>query len=140
VITVAHLALVRAANYAPQGGSDAADAEWVSAAEALSEKLAFDHNQILNVGLARLRAKVRYAPIGLELMPETFTLAELRELYEALLGRPLDVSNFAKQAKATGVLRATGKKRSDGHRPAELYRFDRAAYAKQTALGVEFRL
>lgn len=140
VIDVAYLALVRRSEHEPTGGSDASKAEWVPVQEALKSRLAFDHNEILRVGLERLRNKVRYAPIGLELLPREFTLAQMRELYEALLGRKLEVSNFAKQAKATGVLKLTGKTKRNGHRPARLYRFDRKAYEQMTKRGINFEI
>jgi 8-oxo-dGTP diphosphatase len=140
VISVAHLALVRRAEHIAAPGSDAAEAEWVPISDAVSGPLAFDHGVILGMGLARLRAKARYAPIGFGLMPKQFTIAQLRELYETLLGRELNVSLFAKQAKGTGVLRETGKTKRNGHRPARLYEFDPEAYARMTERGTNFEL
>lgn len=140
VISVAYLALVRSEEHAPQAGSDAAGAQWFPVRTAQASKLAFDHDAILTTALTRLRAKVRYAPIGFELLPREFTLAQLRELYEALLGEKLDPSNFANKAKKTGVLAATRKTLAGSHRPARLYRFDKAEYERLTKRGFNFEI
>ena len=57
-------------------------------------KLAFDHNEIIQMGLERLRNKIDWEPVGFNLLPKNFTLAELRELYEVIKGEELDPSNF----------------------------------------------
>jgi 8-oxo-dGTP diphosphatase len=140
VISVAYVTLVRSTDHEALAGSDAAEAEWVLVADALLQPLAFDHAEILRTAVTRLRGKVRYAPIGLSLIPQHFTLAEFRLVYEAILGRKLDPANFQKKALATGVLAETGQTRKGQHRPAKLYRFDKRAYDKAVRDGFTFEL
>lgn len=87
--------------------------------------LAFDHNRIVEYALWRLRTKVEYAEIAHAFLGETFTLAELREVYEAVLRRPLDPANFRRTMIASGRLRETGERLAGApHRPPKLYRYD----------------
>jgi len=94
-------------------------------ADALPE-LAFDHNIIVDYGLNRLRNKIEYARIAHGFLGETFTLAQLREVYEAVLGRALDPGNFRRTVEASGEIVATGKRlMGTKHRPPQLYRYQR---------------
>src|SRR6185295_2388449 len=95
VVSVAYFALVKLAAHATKAATDAADARWFPISSI--PKLAFDHAEILATALARLQAKVRYEPIGFELLPPAFTLSELQRLYETVLGAPLDKRNFRKK-------------------------------------------
>jgi 8-oxo-dGTP diphosphatase len=140
VVSVAYLALVRSEEHDPVAGSDAAGAQWFPLKTAQASRLAFDHTEILAVATERLRAKVRYAPVGFGLLPREFTLAQLRALYEALLGEKIDPSNFAAKAKKTGVLAPTSKRQAGSHRPARLYRFDAAEYARLSKRGFNFEI
>jgi 8-oxo-dGTP diphosphatase len=140
VISVAYMTLVRSTDHEATAGSDAAEAEWVLVADALLQPLAFDHADILRSAVTRLRGKVRYTPIGFNLIPQHFTLAELRLVYEAVLGRKLDPANFQKKALALGVLTETGQTRKGQHRPAKLYRFDKRAYERALRDGFNFEL
>jgi 8-oxo-dGTP diphosphatase len=86
--------------------------------------LAFDHAAIIRTALARLRAKLSYSTVGLQLLPRAFTLTELQELYEVILSRGLDKRNFRRKVLATGLLRpVSGRQASGAHRPAQLYSF-----------------
>lgn len=87
-------------------------------------RLAFDHNDIVDYALWRVRNKVGYSRIAHGLLPELFTLAELREVYEALLARTLDPANFRRQVEGSGTLLPTEEFRTGSHRPARLYRYD----------------
>ncbi|MCT9001377.1 NUDIX hydrolase [Microbacterium memoriense] len=87
-------------------------------------QLAFDHNDIVDYALWRVRNKVGYSRIAHGLLPELFTLAELREVYEALLGRTLDPANFRRQVENSETLIPTEDFRTGPHRPARLYRYD----------------
>ncbi len=88
--------------------------------------LAFDHGEILGLAVKRLRGKLSYAPIGFELLGETFTLLELQRVHEAVLGRRLNKDSFRRRMLSSGLLRATGRSQTGvDHRPAELYRFAR---------------
>lgn len=84
--------------------------------------LAFDHADIIEYALWRLRNKVGYSRVAHGFLPSEFTLADLREAYEAILGRQLDPANFRRQVEATGNLIPTDRFRTGNHRPARLYR------------------
>lgn len=88
--------------------------------------LAFDHAQILGTAVKRLRGKLNYVPIGFELLPPQFTLRQLQEIYDTILGRSHNKDSFRRRMLASGFIVATGRREeSVGHRPAELYRFKR---------------
>ncbi len=85
--------------------------------------LGFDHLEILDYALWRLRNKVSYAHIAFQLLPPAFTLAQLRAVYEVILGRRLDPTNFRRHVEATGVIVPTDERLAGGrHRPPRLYR------------------
>jgi len=94
-------------------------------------ELAFDHSRILQYGYQRLRNKLEYSPIAFEVLPETFTLSDLYQLYTTVLGEGFaDYSNFRSRLLKLGFLCDTGVKTTRGAgRPASLYRFDAAAFA-----------
>lgn len=95
--------------------------------------LAFDHNRIIEYALWRLRTKVEYAWIAHAFLGETFTLAELREVVEAVLQRPLDPANFRRTMLASGRLHETGERLAGArNRPPKLYRYDSTALAEAT--------
>jgi 8-oxo-dGTP diphosphatase len=98
--------------------------QWFSA-DALPE-LAFDHNVIVGYALNRLRNKIEYARIAHGFLGETFTLAQLREVYEAVLGRALDPGNFRRTVEASGEIVPTGRRlMGTKHRPPQLYQYKR---------------
>jgi 8-oxo-dGTP diphosphatase len=87
---------------------------------------AFDHGEIVLAGRNRLRAKLSYSNIGFGLAPETFTLAELRNVYEAALGYEVSATNLKRVLVRRGAIESVGTRRAHGPaggRPAELYRF-----------------
>jgi 8-oxo-dGTP diphosphatase len=130
VISVAWYALIRP-ELAEQvaAGSDARQVRWVDVDGGLDElDLAFDHGRIVAKALERIRGKVDYAPIAFELVPEAFTVAELRAVHEAIKGTTYDPSNFQrrfKRMRADGLITSTPGKRATGTRPASLFRFVR---------------
>ncbi|HXI01584.1 MAG TPA: NUDIX domain-containing protein [Candidatus Saccharimonadales bacterium] len=85
--------------------------------------LAYDHNEIAATALQRLRSKLGYTNIAWSLLGETFTLTELQEIYEVILGRKLDRRNFRKKILSLGLLRRARGQRRGAHRPAQLYAF-----------------
>ena len=86
--------------------------------------LAFDHAEIVATALWRLRSRTEYAAVAHRFLGETFTLAQLRGVHEAILGASVDPANFRRQALAQGTLVPTGDTTTGtGHRPARLYRF-----------------
>lgn len=141
VISVAYVALVP-----PQlvplvrAGSDAAAVRWFSMREEIShfvrpgenadgDALAFDHHEILDMAVARVRGKIDYTSIACALVPPTFTFAELREVYEAVKGDTFDSSNFRRKFDrmvVDGIIEQAPGKRTPGTlggRPAFVYRF-----------------
>ena len=138
VVSVAHYALVRPEQHPPKGDTDASDAAWFAAGELPA--LAFDHVEILAVALERLRGKIRYQPVGFELLPQRFTLAQLQALYEAILGRELDKRNFRKKLLAFDFLVPLEAYAGGSHRPARLHRFDRKKYEALVKRGFLFEL
>jgi 8-oxo-dGTP diphosphatase len=139
VVSVAYYALVRLADFRTQAATDAADAKWFPISQV--PKLAFDHADILATALARLKGKVRYQPIGFELLPPKFTLSQLQHLYEAVLETELDKRNFRKKVLSFGLLVPLKETRMTGrHRPAQLFRFDAERYEKLRKRGLHFEL
>jgi 8-oxo-dGTP diphosphatase len=139
VVSVAWVALVNVRDHAVRAATDAREAAFFLVDDL--PDLAFDHPTILAAGEERLRGKVRYRPIGFELLPERFTLGTLQHLYETLLGRTLDKRNFRKKALSLGFLEDTGEREVGvPHRPGRLYRFDPEAYARLERDGFEMWL
>ena len=139
VVAVAYYALVKLAGQRTRAATDARAATWFPATKA--PPLAFDHAQILKVALDRLRGKVRYVPIGFELLPPKFTLSELQHLYEAILGRTLDKRNFRKKVLAMGLLKDLEElQRGVRHRAARLYGFNSRKYSRLAKQGFNFEL
>jgi 8-oxo-dGTP diphosphatase len=91
--------------------------------------LAFDHAEVLGMAVQRIRGKLDYAPIGFEILPDAFSLRDLRLVHEAILGRALNKDSFRRRIVDRGLVVPTGKRAAGvGHRPPELYRFfDRSA-------------
>jgi 8-oxo-dGTP diphosphatase len=143
VITVVYFALVRSKDHAVRGGDDAKAAHWNSMQELLTPRtvLAFDHVKTLRMAYERLRAKVRYAPIGFHLLPAKFTLTDLQRVYEAILMRPLDKRNFRKRILAMGILVDCGQAPAGRTGPTPtLYRFDKRAYDHAVRDGFNFEV
>lgn len=139
VISVAYMALVQPAAHHAIASTDAARAMWHSTG-ALPE-LAFDHAQIVEVAQARLRGKLRYQPVGFELLPDRFTLSQLQHLYEVIIQSPQDKRNFQRKIRKTGLLIDTGQTQTNvSHRAAKFYRFDWDRYAQLERDGFEFAL
>jgi len=139
VVSVAHYALVKLASHETKAATDAADARWFPVAKV--PKLAFDHASILEIALTRLQGKVRYQPIGFELLPSKFTLSQLQHLYQAVLETELDKRNFRKKVLGFDLLVPLKETHMAGrHRPAQLFRFDPEKYEKLKRRGYHFEL
>ena len=131
VISVAYYALVRS-TLVPlvRAGGDVSQTRWFSVAELPAEGLAFDHAEILESALARARADLDRSTIAFELVPETFTIQELRAVHEAIGGEPLDPGNFRKKFLRMiddGLIELARGKRATASKPANVYRFVRRA-------------
>ena len=122
VVSTAYLALVPERSAVLTGGRYAGGA-WFPVTRL--PPLAYDHDTMARAALERLRAKLEYTNIVYSLLPPEFTLSELQDVYEIILGRSLDRRNFRKKILATGLLRARSRQRHGPHRPAALYAFTR---------------
>ena len=139
VVSVAWFALVQTVQHLPRSGSDAAAASWHTVLD--PPPLAFDHLKILQMAHQRLRAKIRYAPLGFELLPKHFTLRQLQRLHEIILQKPLDKRNFRRKVLSMGLLEETGELERDvAHRAARLYRFNEERYRMLQAKGYDFEI
>ncbi|MFH0873435.1 MAG: NUDIX domain-containing protein [Candidatus Komeilibacteria bacterium] len=86
-------------------------------------KLAYDHREIIDVAIERLKSKITYTNIIAHLLPREFTLTQLQSLYESILDRPLDRRNFRKKIQSLKLVKPTAKEARGANRPARLYTF-----------------
>lgn len=124
-ITQVYFSLLPASNVELRAGANVADVRWTrieAGANAVNERLAFDHKVLLASALQRLRGKVEYTSLPAFLLPEEFTLSELQRAYEIVLGRPIEKSAFRKRVNDAGLVEAVPRKRLSTNRPAQLYR------------------
>ena len=120
-VTVAYSALIPSDNLELTASTDAEGVAWFGIDKL--PNLAFDHDEILELALDRLVAKLEYSTIAFQLMPEVFTLTELQHVYELIERKEIDKRNFRKRILALGAIEATGEEKREGpHRPAKLYR------------------
>ena len=139
VITVAYYALVQLEGHNLQAATDARNTAWFSLDDL--PNLAFDHQKILDAGLHRLKGKVRYQPIGFELLPPKFTMPQLLKLYEEIYQKKLDDRNFRKKIKALNFLKQLDEKdKSNSKKGAFYYSFDKKKYALLLEKGVNVDL
>ncbi len=121
IITVVYLALLPVDRIHVEAGSDAMDARLFGLQEL--PELAFDHAKILRRCHERLQQYFTDPSTALHLLPQTFTMSQLRRVHEQVLGETLDKRNFSKKMQASGLVAPTGAKHKVGaHRPAALYR------------------
>ena len=121
MISVAYFALIPSDLLELRAASDAEGVGWFSVTKL--PPLAFDHQDILETAINRLKAKLEYSTLAFQLMPQAFTMAELQHVYQVITQDTIDKRNFAKRIHALNVVEATGEQRRDGaHRPAKLYR------------------
>jgi 8-oxo-dGTP diphosphatase len=138
-VTVAYYALAKLSDHNIRAATDAMGVGWFALDDL--PKLAFDHANIVATAQERLRGKVRYAPIGFELLPPRFSLTQLQRLYEIVLGTELDKRNFRKKILSMDLLVETDEvEQGVRHRAARLYKFDRRKYDRLTKQGFEFAM
>jgi 8-oxo-dGTP diphosphatase len=123
VVSVAYLAMVPEPP-SPMAGTDAAAAAWRPVRDLAAEQLAFDHHRILEDGIERARGKLEYTTLATAFCPPEFTIAELREVYEAIWAEPLDPRNFSRKVLSSDgfVVATQATTTRGGGRPARLYR------------------
>lgn len=139
VVTIAYYAMLRLGgdkilkpltNYAKK-------AQWININEL--PKLAFDHQYIFDKGLEKIKRRIKHLPIAFELLPEKFTLTQVQNVYELILGKKLDKRNFRKKILSFGVLKELDEKQKGvSFRAAILYKFDKRKYAKLFSKEISF--
>ncbi|MCG8351133.1 MAG: NUDIX hydrolase [Chloroflexales bacterium] len=130
VISVTYIALVRADAQRLRASDESTDVSWF-AVRALPSALAFDHDQILAYAISRLRSKLEYTTLAFQLLPEVFSILELKHIYEQILGEKLDKGNFYRKIKEAGILEETSLVREGRGRPTRLWRFSQDRGDKQ---------
>ncbi len=138
VVTVAYYALINLAEHKIGADTDAQDVKWFPIHEL--PQLAFDHAEILNTAITRLRGKLRYQPVGFELLPDKFTLTQLQQLYETILDKELNKRNFRTKILKMDILKEEDILRGVAHRPAQLYSFDKNKYQSYLNQGFNFEI
>ncbi len=139
VVTVAYFALVNLSEHQVQAATDARNAAWFEMSDVPG--LAFDHDLILQTAYERLQGKIRYQPIGFELLPDKFTLRQLQGMYEKILDRTLDKRNFRKKILKMDIVEELDEIETDvAHRAARLYRFDKDKYDQMVRQGFNFEI
>lgn len=126
VVSIVYLGLVKGCHVL-RAASDAAELGWFPLDEL--PELAFDHSKIISAATRRLGERAHLGPFGMELLPDKFKLSQLQKLYEVVLGRKLDKSNFRRRLLQLGLVEWLGEMEGTSPmRPAGLYRFNRKRY------------
>jgi ADP-ribose pyrophosphatase YjhB (NUDIX family) len=137
-ISVGFYALVDFSKVEPKPDELSDVCTWVSLDEI--EKLMMDHRQILDKALETLRLHLALQPVGLNLLPEKFTMPQLQKLYETILGKGLDRRNFQRKMLGYGILTKLAEVKTGGpHKAPALYKFDQINYQKALKEGLSGR-
>ena len=139
IISLTYYALINPTNHELTTNVHAMNVEWVPMDKLDDRKMAFDHREIIDYAWVRLKGKVKYEPIGFELLPKEFTMSDLFDLYGAILRQPLDRRNFIKKINGFDILKKT-KNKTGGHvgRRAQLFEFNKEKYNKLKVKGFNF--
>lgn len=139
VISVSYYALVKISDYKIQATSKIEDVAWLPLSEI--KELVFDHKEILEKALNTLKERVKFHPVGFELLPEKFTLTQLQNLYEVILGVQLDKRNFRKKLLGMDlIIKLDESQVGVAHRAARFFKFDPERYKQWLAQGFNFKL
>ncbi|WP_292008262.1 NUDIX domain-containing protein [Chryseobacterium sp.] len=139
VVSVAFLGLVNPSYHNLLADSDAEDAQWFSIKEL--PELAFDHQQIIDMALNRLRTKIQYQPIGFNLLNQEFPFSDLEHLYTTIIGQEIDRRNFRKKIMSYGLLNETEHFKKEGSgRPGKLFTFNQKKYKELEEQGFYFEI
>lgn len=129
-VTTVYFSLISAENVSLKVGSGAVDIKWSKVVRGkVKNKLAFDHADMLAKCAERLRNKVLYTSLPIYLMPKQFTLGELQKIYEIILDKKIEHKSFRRRMLGANILEETSELRSDGKRPAQLYRLKKSQQA-----------
>ena len=138
VVAIAYYALVPQAVLPSAGGSRESrwlklgtrddESLWIGEPTDCLRPLAFDHDEILTTALQRIRGKLEYVPLGFQLLPPKFTLTDIQQVHEAILGRPVDKRNFRTKLLKSGLVHQLDEYRKGAHRPARLFQFTQPTF------------
>lgn len=135
-ISLAYFALIKSGDAQLVEDNDTEHVEWFEINN-ISD-LHPEHKIIFETALSTLRKQIGFIPIGYELLPEKFTMPELRSIYEAILGRELDRRNFQRKMLSIGFIKALNETRKVGaHKSPNLYSFDKKKYEEAERLGIQ---
>ncbi len=122
-VTIAYMALVSVDAVDLRKDDSSEEVDWTPVDQLeKNNDLAFDHNQILGSCHKRLRDKVRYTSLPVNLLPSEFTLTELQRIFEVILAKPVEKKSFRRRILDAQILEETGNFRVGSNRPAKLYR------------------
>ncbi|HFA49665.1 MAG TPA: NUDIX hydrolase [Bacteroidetes bacterium] len=140
VVSVAYFGLVRPKDFKIKAATDAAEVAWFDVKKL--PPLAFDHKKIMKTALGRLRAKLTYQPIGLNLLDKKFPFGDLERLYSTILDKKIDRRNFRKKFLKFGILDELDEYASaiDKGRPGKLFSFDKRKYNALRKEGILFEI
>ena len=125
-LTVVYFALVR-----DEENTDQPEAQWHNICHACTlPPLAYDHQLLLKAAIERLCSKIQYTTLPLYLLPATFTLADIRDVFQSLLGKSPPMRSIRNRFNEDSILMDTGEKRHGSNRPASLYRIKEGNAAK----------
>ena len=136
-ITTAYIALVNKSENKPVPDQMSSKCEWIPLDEI--PELIFDHRFIIDKALHQLNIHINYLPIGINLLPESFTMKDLQKLYESIQNKQLDRSNFQRKILKLGILERLEKLKSGAaHKAPYLYRFNKLKYEELLKSGIGF--
>lgn len=137
IISVAYFGLVKSADFSLFASTDASEAAWFNIYTLPA--LAFDHKEVVEKAIARLRAKITYEPIGFELLDPKFLFSHLEQLYMELLGHDIDRRNFKRKVMSLGLVIELDEKAPalTAGRPGKLYSFDKEKYKQLKVNGFD---
>lgn len=141
IVSVAYFGLVKSTQFEKLNAStDAEEAQWFNIKNL--PKLAFDHTNILTIAIERIRNKIKYQPIGFELLDKKFPFSDLEHLYAILLDREIDRRNFKKKIQKLGILEKLNEKvkSSGAGRPGNLFQFNKKRYQELLKSGMHFEI
>lgn len=138
VISIAYYGLVKKSSFHLHAATDAEDAQWFLLPHL--PDTAFDHANIIDMAIQRLRGKLSYEPIGFELLDDKFPFSDLQKLYETIKGEELDRRNFKKKFLSLGMLDELTEKSTGKGRPGSLFRFDKKKYYNLKKKGILFEI
>lgn len=119
VITIAYIALINSENVKLSSTIDVSDVQWFSIKKL--PPLAFDHRNILDYAIKRLKWKFEYTTVAFSLLPKKFSIGEIQKMYEIVFDRKFDKRNFAKKILSLNILKEEGINKNVSHRPPMLY-------------------